>query len=108
MTVYMTHFSYTAEAAKALAQNPEDRSIPLKALAESLGGKLIGFWYMFGEYDGVVIYEAPDNVTAATAVMAANLGGANSATKTTVLFTVDEAMSAMGRASDIVFRAPQG
>ena len=108
MTVYMTHFTYTAETAKSLAKNPEDRSKPLKALVESLGGKLIGMWYMFGEYDGIVIYEAPDNVTAATAVFAANLGGGNSATKTTVLLTIDEAMSAISRAGNIVYKAPKG
>jgi uncharacterized protein with GYD domain len=108
MTVYMTQFSYTAEASAALAENPEDRSVPVKALAESVGGRLIGLWYSFGEYDGFIFFEAPDTVAAATAVVAAGLGGQLKGTKTTVLLTVDEAMSAMGRAGKLVYKAPEG
>ncbi|NCF69001.1 MAG: GYD domain-containing protein [Chloroflexi bacterium] len=108
MTVYMTQFSYTAEAFAALAKNPEDRSAPVKALVESLGGRFIGMWYSFGDYDGVILTEAPDNGTAATAVIAATLGGHIKDIKTTVLLTIDEAMSATGRAGNIVYRAPEG
>jgi len=44
MALYMTQFSYTPEAWAALMKKPEDRSVPLKALFEKLGGRLIGMY----------------------------------------------------------------
>jgi uncharacterized protein with GYD domain len=108
MPLYMGQFAYTREAWAAQVKNPEDRSAPVKALAEALGGRLIGFYYCFGEYDAVVIWEAPDNAASMTAVLAAIAQGHLKASKTTVLFSVEEAMEAMGKAGAIVFPAPKG
>ena len=99
---------YTADAFAALAKNPDDRSEQVKTLIEGLGGQLIGVWYSFGEYDGVLLYEVPNNSTAATAVVAAALAGHLKATKTTVLMTGNEAMAAMGRAGSVIYRPPEG
>jgi uncharacterized protein with GYD domain len=63
--LYMSRFAYTSEAWAALAQNPEDRSEPIRGLLEAMGGRLISYYNSFGEYDGVVILEAPDEGTAA-------------------------------------------
>ncbi len=108
MGTYMTQFSYTGEAVAALAKNPEDRRAPVAALMESLGGRLIAMYYSFGDYDGLVIFETPDDTTAVTGVVAAALGGHIKETKTTVLFTTEQAIEAMGKAGSIVFKAPQG
>jgi uncharacterized protein with GYD domain len=54
------------------------------------GGALHGFWYGSGEYDGYAIYEAPDNVSLAGAVLAITAGGALASVETTVLMTVEE------------------
>ncbi len=108
MALYMTQFSYTTEAWSALVKNPEDRGAPIKALREKVGGKLLQVYYCFGEYDGLVIYEAPDDTTAATAVLAAIVPGHLKAAKTTTLLTVDEAMKAMGKAGEIAYPAPKG
>jgi uncharacterized protein with GYD domain len=104
----MTQFSYTPEAWSALVRNPTDRSAPLKALFDKLGGRLIGVYYCFGEYDGVAIGELPDKITDMAAVLAAIAPGHLKATKTTVLFTVEEAMEAMTKAGSIVYPAPEG
>ena len=106
MPLYMTQFSYTSEAWAALLRNPEDRSAALGRLVEQLGGKLIGLYYTFGDYDGVFIGEAPDDVTAAAEVLAAVSPGHVKAVKTTRLLTVEEAMEAMRKAGSATFRAP--
>jgi uncharacterized protein with GYD domain len=108
MPLYMTQFAYTPEAVAALARKPEDRAAVLKALIEKLGGRLLGFYYSFGEYDGLVIGESPDATTHLSAVLAAVAPGHLKAVKTTVLFTVDEAMEAMARAGALVYPAPKG
>jgi uncharacterized protein with GYD domain len=104
----MTQFSYTPEAWAALVKNPEDRSTPVKRMFEKLGGRLICLYYCFGEHDGLVIAELPDSITDMAGVLAATAPGHLKATKTTVLFTVEEAMQAMAKAGSIVYPAPEG
>ena len=106
MPLYMTQVSYTAEAAGALARNPEDRGEGFGRLAESMGGRLLSFYYSFGEYDVLVIYEAPDESTAAAIVLAATAPGHLSKVKTTVLLSSEEGMEAMRKAGGATYRAP--
>src|SRR4051812_41661690 len=73
---------------------------------ESVGGKLHGFWYAFGEYDAYNLWEAPDKVSMAAVAMAISGGGALSKYETTVLLTVEETMDAMARARNIRYRPP--
>lgn len=51
MPLYLGRFSYTADAIRALVANPQDRAASAAELFESLGAKLIRFWYAFGEFD---------------------------------------------------------
>jgi uncharacterized protein with GYD domain len=106
MPLYMTQFAYTAEAWATLADNPEDRSAPLRELLETMGGRLVSWYLSFGEYDGLAIYEAPDDRTAGALVVAAARRGHLRATKTTPLFTAEESVEMMRRAGGTGFRAP--
>ena len=106
MPVYLTQFSYTKDAVKALLDHPQDRSEAGREVAESLGGKLLGFWYAFGEFDGVYLMEGPDNATAAAVAVAVGAGGALSEIKTTVLLDMDEAQDAMRKAAAATYRPP--
>ena len=108
MSLYMTQFSYTPEAWAALAKNPEDRSIPVKALFEKLGGRMIGMYYCFGEYDGVIIGEVPDNVTQMAAALAGISPGHVKAIKTTVLFSISEALEGLNKSGAIAYPGPKG
>src|SRR5918998_90992 len=87
MPIYMSQFSYTPEAWAALARQPEDRSEAIGGQLESLGGQLISFYYSFGDYDGVIIAEAPDETTIATALVAAVAAGHLKTLKTTTLLS---------------------
>ena len=106
MPLYLTRFSYTTDAVKALIKEPQDRSAAGREVAESLGGKLVGFWYAFGEFDGVFLLEAPDNATAAAVAMAVGASGALSNIETTVLLDMDEAQDAMRKAAGATYRPP--
>ena len=106
MPLYLGRFSYTTDAVKALINQPEDRSAAARDVAESLGGKLLGFWYAFGEFDGVFLMEAPDNASAAALGMAVGAGGALSQVETTVLLDMDEAQDAMRKAAAATYRPP--
>jgi uncharacterized protein with GYD domain len=106
MPLYLGRFSYTTGAMKALVDQPQDRSAAAREVAESLGGKLLGFWYAFGEFDGVFLMEAPDNASAAALAMAVGAGGALSQVETTVLLDMDEAQDAMRKAAAATYRPP--
>ena len=108
MPLYMTQWSYTAEAAAAMAKNPQDRSVGLKALIEKLGGHMVGCWYSFGEYDGIAIAEMPDQTTELAAVLAAAAPGHLRAVKTTVLISMEGAVEAMKKAGALMYAGPEG
>jgi len=104
--LYLTRFSYTPETWARLIANPEDRRNAAESYIESVGGKLHGFWYAFGEHDGYNLWEAPDNVSMAAVALAIGSGGALSSVETTVLMTVDETLDALGKASQVQYRPP--
>jgi uncharacterized protein with GYD domain len=106
MPLYLSRFSYTTDAMKALIDQPQDRSAAAREMADSLGGKLLGFWYAFGEFDGVFLMEAPDNASAAAVAMAVGASGALSEIETTVLLDMDEAQEAMRKAAGATYRPP--
>lgn len=106
MPLYMSQFSYTSEAWAALARNPEDRSEAISRLAESMGGRLVSLYYSFGEYDGVIVYEAPDEKAGAAVILAAISPGHLKAIKTTTLLTVEDTMDALRKAGEVTYRGP--
>ena len=106
MPLYLTRFSYTPETWARLIDNPEDRRKAAASYIESVGGRLHGFWYAFGERDGYTLWEAPDNVSMASVALAIGSGGAVHSFETTVLMTVDETLDALRKAQQIGYRAP--
>ena len=106
MPLYLSRFSYTPETWARLIGNPEDRRAAAESYIGSVGGKLHGFWYAFGEHDGYTLWEAPDNVSMAVVALALSGGGALSSLETTVLLTVDETLDALRRVEQIQYRAP--
>ena len=106
MPLYLTRFSYTPETWARLIGNPEDRRKAAQEYIESVGGKLHGFWYAFGDHDGYSLWEAPDNVSMAAVALAITSGGALSSCETTVLLTVDETMDALHKVEQVRYRAP--
>ena len=106
MPLYMSQFAYTPEAWAALTQEPQDRGAAVGALMESMGGRLVAFYHSFGEYDGVIIFESPDDTSAAAGVLAGTSAGHVKAIKTTTLLSVEDAMEAMRRAGEATFRRP--
>jgi uncharacterized protein with GYD domain len=106
MPLYLTRFSYTPETWARLIQNPEDRRKAAQEYIESVGGRLHGFWYAFGEYDGYTLWEAPDDVSMAAVALAIGSGGALSSIETTVLMSVEETIEALRKAGQIHYRAP--
>ncbi len=95
MAKYLLQASYSSEGLKGLRKDKASgRKAAVSKLFESVGGKVESMYYSFGEYDVVLIVEAPDNVAAAAAGLTASASGLVR-TKTTPLLTVDEADRAL-------------
>ena len=103
---YLTRFSYTPETWARLMKNPEDRRVAARKYIQSVGGKLHGFWYAFGAYDGYCLWEAPDNVSMAAVGLAITGGGALSKFETTPLLTVEETLEALRLAQKVGYQPP--
>jgi len=106
MPLYMFQAAYTSEAWKAQIDNPQNRIEQVRPMLESQGGKILGAYYAFGEYDLVILLEAPDNVSVSALALAAAAGGAVNAQKTTVLMSIEEGIAAMRKASGTGYRPP--
>ena len=106
MPHYLMRFSYTPQAWARLIDKPEDRREVARAVVENLGGKLHGFWYSFGEQDGLVLIEAPNNAAAAAFSVGIAAGGALRSAVTTPLLTVEETLEMLRQAQGLPYRAP--
>lgn len=107
MAYYLFQGAYTPEALATLIKKPENRIEVVAKAVEKLGGKVLSGWFCFGEYDVVLIYELPDNVSAAAFSIAAAAGGALKANKTTPLFNADETIRIFQKAGTTGYRPPQ-
>jgi uncharacterized protein with GYD domain len=68
-----------------------DRYNSFKVSVEKAGGKLIGGYYTFGEYDVVIIIEAPNDETVISLMLKVGSAG-NVRTKTLKAFAAEGAM----------------
>ena len=74
----------------ALIREPQDRAEAVRPAIEALGGKLVAAGYPMGEYDAIVLFEAPDDTSAAAFALAIAAGGAAKSAKTTRLLSGQE------------------
>ena len=102
MPIYMYQAAYSAEHWAAQIQNPQNRVETIgRQVCEAVGGRLIGGWLCFGDYDIVVIADAPNNEAMAAIALGVAAGGAVKASKTTVLMTGAEGVEALKKADAV-------
>ena len=102
MPQYLYQLSYTAESLAAQIQNPQDRlETAARPVLDAIGGKLLGGGFSFGEYDVTILFEAPDDESAAAVSVAVAAGGAVSSSKTTKLLSGEQWVAALGKAADV-------
>jgi len=90
MARFITFFSYSGDATKALIERPSDRSAAAKALVESIGGTQEAFYWMQGKHDGFLITNLPDGVAASALAAAVGASGAVVNAQTHQIFDGDE------------------
>lgn len=58
---YLVLFGLTGETMKRFVAKPSDRAAVVRQLAESAGGSLESYYWMFGQYDGAGVFVLPDS-----------------------------------------------
>ena len=104
MPLYLYQAAYTPESLAAQIKEPKDRIEVVKPAFDAIGGKILAAGYPFGEYDVVVVYEAPSDTAAASLALAVAAGGAVKAGKTTRLLSGQEWVASLQGAQKV---APQ-
>jgi uncharacterized protein with GYD domain len=99
--IFITQGRYTHQGMMGLASKPEDRSKAVKALIEAAGGRLLAFYFTFGEYDFMLITEGPSEQSVAGALMAAALSGTVTDLKTTLAITPADAKGVFASVGDL-------
>jgi len=90
MALYMYQASYTAKSMAAQLKEPQDPVEAFRPTLEELGATMVVAGFPFGEYDLVVVYEAPDDMTAASVAMAVAAEGEVKLARTTRLLSGQE------------------
>ena len=88
METYFILCNYTQQGIENIKESPQRIEVAKKA-TEAAGGKWGGWWLTMGEYDFIVMAEAPNAQTVATLILAIGAQG-NVRTKTMRAFTQDE------------------
>jgi uncharacterized protein with GYD domain len=90
MPLYMYQASYTAKSMADQLREPQDPMEEIRPSLEELGATIVVAGFPFGEYDVVIVYEAADDMTAASVAMAVAAAGEVRSGKTTRLLSGQE------------------
>lgn len=63
MPHYITLLKWTEEGIKNVKESPKRAADLLTNFEKRYGGKVVGNYYAFGEYDGVLVLESPNDET---------------------------------------------
>ena len=104
MPTYLWSASYTAEGTRGLLKDGgSKRRAAVQQMVEKVGGKLLAFYYAFGEGDVYAIAEFPDAIAAAALSLTVNASGAVQL-RTTALITPEEVDAAAKKS--VAYRPP--
>jgi uncharacterized protein with GYD domain len=106
MPKYLVEGRYTSGGAKGLAhEGGSRRRADIAKTIESAGGKLEAIYFAFGDADFYIIFDVPDNISAAALSVAANQSGFVTS-KIVVLLTPDEMDQAIKKVTTIEYLPP--
>ena len=99
MPIFITQGRYTQQAMKGLVSKPEDRNEEVRQLFDRAGCRLVNYYMTFGEYDFLIISDAPDAKAILSVLAVASAGGGVTHVKTTLAVTTADAKEAFASAN---------
>jgi uncharacterized protein with GYD domain len=84
LPLYLYQGAYTSQSWAAQVKNPQNRIETVgRQACEAVGGKLVGAWYCFGDFDFILIADVPNNESMTAISLAVAAGGAIKSSRTT-------------------------
>lgn len=96
MATYVTLIHFTEPGGKHIKDSPK-RAAAFRSRAKALGLKVKEMLWTLGAYDGLLVFDAPDDETAAAGLLTLDALG-NVRTQTLRAFTAEEMASIVERA----------
>jgi uncharacterized protein with GYD domain len=108
MTTFITQARFTKDGLKGMVAAPEDRAEVVGRLIAEVGGKLIAYYLTSGDYDILLIFEAPSYEDVVPALIVAAAGGGVAGLKTVTALKSSDMKSAFAKAGSIAlsYRSP--
>ena len=107
MPYYLVQAAYTKEAIQHMDEHPHNRIEAVRPAYEELGVTIREAFLAFGDYDVVLLLEAPDNVHMEALSLAVTAGGAIGHYKITPLMAWEEGVEAMRLAGESSYTPPR-
>ena len=95
MATFVTTLKFTAKDFEVIKESPK-HAAAFKSAAKKLGIKVVGQYWTLGEFDGLLVYDAPDEETAAAAMLHLSSLG-NVRTSTSRAFDAGEFEGVLGK-----------
>ena len=102
MPLFITRGNYTINAVSGLIAKPEDRTEAISKVFAGLGAKLQALYYTCGEYDFMIIVEAPSEKEVLAGLIVAAGTGTVTNLNTTLAWTAAEMKDAFVKASSAI------
>jgi uncharacterized protein with GYD domain len=108
MTTFITQARFTKDGLKGMMAAPEDRAEVVGRLIEAVGGKLDAYYLTSGDYDILLIFEAPSYEDVVPALIVAAAGNGVTDLKTVTTLKSSDMKSAFAKAGSIAlsYRSP--
>jgi uncharacterized protein with GYD domain len=74
MATFITTIKFTQQGIQAIGETTK-RAAAFKAAAKKMGANVSEIYWTLGEFDGVVVLDAPDDETAAAALLHLGISG---------------------------------
>lgn len=97
MATFISTINFTEQGIKAIGDTTK-RAAALKVASKKLGVKITNIYWTLGSYDGLLIFDAPDDETATALLLRLSAGG-NVRTTTVRAFTASEMDKALSKLS---------
>jgi uncharacterized protein with GYD domain len=100
MPKYALFFTYTSESWAAMVETPRDREAQARAVVEGAGGTMESVYWMYGPYDGICIFDAPDTIHGGAVSVAIGSTGSFKHLETHELLSQDQLTELLGAARE--------
>jgi uncharacterized protein with GYD domain len=104
MPLFISRGNYTQTAIAGMMAKPEDRSEALSSVLKKVGGKLHAMYNTLGEYDFLIIAEAPSEKDMVSVLLVGAGTGSLANLNTTLAWTTAEAKDAFAKAQTLAMQ----